>query len=66
MSTSAEGVGFEENLHAREAVVDDVVKVYVLHRVLYLQVHANGQRSTFLVSTLRYQTTIDNLVTQMV
>jgi hypothetical protein len=39
----AEGDAFaEENSHIRQEVVEGVVEAYVLHRVLYPQVHENG------------------------
>jgi hypothetical protein len=39
----AEGDAFaEENSHLRQEVVEGVVEAYVLHRVLYPQVHENG------------------------
>ena len=38
----AEGVAIAEANTHREAVVDGATNVYVLHRVLYPQVHVNG------------------------
>ena len=43
LALEAEGVAFaEETLHQRAAVVDGIMYAYVLHRVLYPQVHENG------------------------
>jgi hypothetical protein len=43
ISLTTKGVALsEKDSTTREPVVDGIVKVYVLPRVLYLQVHVNG------------------------
>jgi hypothetical protein len=44
------GDAISEKDSTRESAVDGIANVYVLHRVLYPQVHDNGERKKYVVN----------------